>query len=181
MSHRKDSALRPKWQGEAGVRRCSTQATFKVTMTMYLENRGYELNFQRKNNGIYGLRTTGKPHGIKPEFEIIDSSAGKAIFGEINRQKAGGNAQERACKYMKPSMMSAIRESSNQSNSIVRFWWIFAEGIAANDNYRQEISCWFKGFEANITFWPRVDDYKVITDHFEKYIRPMVSACSQPT
>lgn len=177
MSPRKDLARRPKWQGEAGVRGRSAQETFKVIMTMHLENQGYELNFQpKKLSRIYGLRTTGRPHGIRPEFEIIDSSTGKAVFGEIKRQKAGGNAHERACKYMMPSMMSVIRESSNQSNNIVPFWWIFAEGIAEDDNYRQEISFWFKGFEANITFWPRVDDYKVITDHFEKYIRPMVSA-----
>lgn len=181
MSPRKSLSERAKWQGEAGVRGRSAQEIFSVIMSMHLENQKYELITQpRKLNSIYGKRTTGRPHGIKPEFEIIDVSSGKAIFGEIKRQKAGGNAHERACKYMMPSMMRAIRESSNQPDHVVPFWWIFAEGIALDKNYRQEISFWFKGFEANVTFWPKVDDHTVIIEHFEKHIRPILSNSSKP-
>ncbi len=175
MANSKSLSERSKWQGEAGARRRSAPETFKVIMSMYLEDEGFEFNFQpRKLSGIYGTRTSGRPHGIIPEFEIINLSSGKGVFGEIKRQKADGNAHERACKYMMPSILRAIREASNQSTKITPFWWIFSEGIARDKDYRQEISYWFKGFEENLTFWPKVDDHNVIIKHFEQHIRPML-------
>ena len=115
-----------------------------------------------------------RPHGIRPEFEIRNPANNKAVFVEIKRQKAEGNAHERACKYMMPGIVEAVRQAACQPKKVLPFWWIFTNGIARDEFYRQEISFWFKGYERNLLFWPQVHHHKDVVDHFERHIRPML-------
>lgn len=170
---------RAKWQGEAGAKGRSAEDIFTVVMKMHLKADKFELERQPSTlRGIYGDRGKpgGKmrPHGIIPEFEIRNPANNKAVFVEIKRQKAGGNAHERACKYMMPGIVKAVRQAACQPKSVLPFWWIFTNGIAKDEFYRQEISFWFQGYERNLLFWPQVRDPEDVVDHFEQHIRPML-------
>ena len=63
-----------------------------------------------------------RPHGISPEFEIRNPANNKAVFVEIKRQKAEGNAHERACKYMMPGIVEEVRQAACQPKNVLPFW-----------------------------------------------------------
>lgn len=170
---------RSKWQGEAGAKGRSAEDIFTVVMKMHLQNDNFELERQPSTlRGIYGERGKPggrmRPHGIIPEFEIRNPANNKAVFAEIKRQKAEGNAHERACKYMMPGIVKAVRQAACQPQGVLPFWWIFTNGIASDEFYRQEISFWFQGYERNLLFWPQVRDPECVVEHFEQHIRPML-------
>ncbi|MBC6437207.1 MAG: MunI family type II restriction endonuclease [Rhodobacteraceae bacterium] len=166
---------RGEWQGKANARGQSAEDIFTVIMKMYLKQSGFELIHKPKDlKGIYGVRTTGRPHSIIPEFMIRNPSNGRAVFVEIKRQKAAGNAHERACKYMMPGIMKAMQEVGNQPSNILPMWWIFTNGIAKDPNYRQEIAFWFRGIEGNMLLWEDVRDHETVTSHFDNVIKGML-------
>ena len=94
------------------------------------------------------------------------------MFVEIKRQRAAGNAHERACKYMMPGILDAMRQVGNQPADVMPMWWVFTNGIATDPRYVQEIMFWFRGIEPNVLLWG--DRRSDVTAHFDQFIRPML-------
>ena len=99
---------------------------------------------------------------------------GTAIYVEIKRQRAAGNAHERACKYFTPGIIHSGRTIARQPYSLLAFWWIFTNGVAEDARYIQEIMHWFRGVEAHVLLWQDRDPGLLI-DHFDTYILPLVT------
>ncbi len=98
---------------------------------------------------------------------------GRAIFVEIKRQRAAGNAHERACKYFTPGIVASGRKIARQPPGVLPFWWVFTEGVAKDDRYVREIMHWFQGVEPHVLLWePR--RARTLANHFDTYILPLI-------
>lgn len=166
---------RDNWQGEASERGRKAEDVFDEIIRHHLRGSAIEADFQPMDlAGVYGTRRSGRPHGLRPECAIRNTRTGRTVFVEIKRQRAAGNAHERACKYLAPGILAAMREVGRQPANVVPMWWIFTNGIARDPDYRQEISFWFRGLEPNLLLWDDLDDHAMLINHFEASIRPML-------
>lgn len=172
-------ANRANWQKLSAARGLSAEDTFTVIMQMYLQDT--PITATHKPNdlaGIYGQRrgADGKwrKHGVRPEFAFHNTETGKAIYVEIKRQRAAGNAHERACKYLMPGIVASAQQIANQPDNVLPFWLIFTNGIASDPNYQREILHWFRGIEPHLLLWENVRDYDAVTGHFDECIRPLL-------
>ena len=169
---------RPNWQAKAAARAHGAEDVFHTILAMHLEKSEIETEHKPKDlKAIYGTRTKTSrlnPHGIHPEYVLRNNKTGKSIYVEIKRQRAAGNAHERACKYMMPGILLSTREIAKQPDDIIPFWWIFTNGIASDRYYAQEIMHWFKGIERYVLLWKDIRDRQPVIEHFEKYIRPLL-------
>lgn len=164
---------RANWQAEAGERGGRAEKIFYDIMSHYLVDSPFMGIVKPQDlKGIYGKRN-GR-HGIVPEYILRNPNTGKAVFVEIKRQRAAGNAHERACKFMMPGILNSMREISSQPTSVIPFWWIFANGIAIDPYYRQEIMHWFQGIEGHVLLWPDMIDYNPVINHFEEHIQGLL-------
>ena len=70
-------------------------------MRRYVIGTDYEYESKPQDlRDIYGSQPLGRstgPHGIKPDGVIRNGATGRAVYIEIKRQRAAGNAHERAC------------------------------------------------------------------------------------
>jgi hypothetical protein len=154
---------------------------FHAIMQFYLRGQGFERVKKPPDlKGIYGQRTTGNPHGIRPEYAVRHKASGRTIFVEIKRQRASGNAHERACKYFAPGIVESSRQIARLPEGTFPFWLIFTNGIATDPNYRREITHWFRGFEGHLLLWPSVDHHDALIDHFDTHIRPILEGSPNP-
>ena len=122
--------------------------------------------------GIYGAKY-GR-HGIAPDYVFRHRETDRAVFVELKRQRAKGNAHERACKFMMPGILNSIRQIGNQPRGVIPVWWIFADEIASDPRYKREILHWFQGIEAHVLLWENITDYRPVVDHFEEHIQPLL-------
>ena len=170
---------RDNWQNESSARGKEAENAFREFMGMHLEQQSMlTVEYNPKDlHGIYGEKMSGNkmnPHGIRPDYMIRNKETGQAIFVEIKRQRAAGNAHERACKYMMPGILASAREIAGQPESTIPFWWVFTNGIARDKYYRQEINHWFQGMEGHLLLWQDIGERKPVIEHFEKHIRPLL-------
>lgn len=168
-----------RWHGKAQGRGKRAESMFLRAMAAHADDCGLVLEDKpRTLKEIYGKRKGRdgrmRPHGIVPECEIRNPENGKRIFVEVKRQYANGNAHERACRYMMPGVLDAMREAARQPKSVVPCWWIFTNGLAKDVHYRRAISLWFSGMERNMLFWPNMRESKVVIDHFDRHILPLL-------
>ncbi len=94
------------------------------------------------------------------------------MFVEIKRQNPRGNAHERACKYMMPGILNAMRQAGNQPDCAIPMWWVFTNGVATDPRYKREIKFWFQGIERHVLLWS--DRRADVTEHFDRFIRPLL-------
>ena len=171
---------RANWQSLSAARGTGAEDAFTVIMQMHLEGTGLVSTHKPRDlMGIYGERTDKngrtRPHGIRPEFAVRSTETGKAIYVEIKRQRASGNAHERACKYLMPGIVHSAQTVANQPANVLPFWLIFTNGIARSDAYRQEIMHWFRGIEPHVLLWENVRDHGAVTAHLDAHIRPLLA------
>lgn len=173
---RKNLEGRANWQGKAVARGQSAEDIFSVIMDMHLAGSNIEaVHKPRDLKGLYGYQPSGnRKHGIEPEFMLKNRDNNKKIYVEMKRQRAGGNAHERACKYFMPGMVKSIQADANQPSDVYPVWVIFSNGIANSPRYQQEIMHWFKGLEHHVFLWKSLRDHKAIIKHFDSYIRPLL-------
>lgn len=178
---RKHLEDRAKWQDISAARGKAPEETLRSIMSIYLARcADGDMEYVHKPRdlcGIYGTlksKNGVRQHGIKPDGMIVNRANGRRVFVEMKRQRAKGNAHERACKYMMPGIVASMREHSGHAEPIIPMWWIFTGGIAENPKYRQEIGHWFKGMETQPLFWPDWSDAKTLIAHFEEYIKGML-------
>lgn len=167
---------RANWQAFAGARGRKAEELFENIMTEYLSDTNIETTSKPKDlRGIYGThQASGRPHGIIPEYGFHNLDNDKRVYVEVKRQKAEGNAHERACKYWMPGIVASIQDVANQPKTLVPVWFVFTNGITTDSKYVQEISHWFKGHEANFILWEDMLDRDALVDHFEAHIMPML-------
>ena len=169
-------AERANWQRPGLERASKAEVVFDIAMSEYLSDEPSIICKKKPKalKGIYGVSDSGQPHGIVPDFELHDTKTGKSIFVEVKRQRAAGNAHERACKYFTPGIMSSARGIGNQPKDIFPFWLIFTNGIANDHRYVSEISHWFLGYERHLLLWSDWKDLEVLLTHFEEHIRSLL-------
>lgn len=112
-------ANRANWQKLSAARGLSAEDTFTVIMQMHLADTSLVATHKPKDlAGLYGHRRGRdgrlRPHGARPEFTVRNSETDKAIYVEIKRQRASGNAHERACKYLMPGIVASAQAIANQ-------------------------------------------------------------------
>ena len=172
---REHLSKRAKWQGLSLARGAGAEDVFGAVMEMHLRDSHIEATRKPKDlKGIYGESVKGNPHGIEPEYALHNTRNGKRIYVEMKRQQDAGNTHERACKYFMPGIVESMRVIAKQPPPIVPVWCVFSNGIARSPRYRQEISHWFKGYEAHFLLWKKLQDYQAIVDHFENHIKPLL-------
>jgi len=167
---------RDNWQADGAQRAHEAETFFDAIMQNYLLGSEFEYAYHPTDlNAIYGVQPNGMcPHGIVPEYVIRHRGTQRAVYVEIKRQRAAGNAHERACKYFAPGIIASARVIAKQPDSVIPFWWIFTNGIASDPRYVQEITHWFRGVEANLLLWRDIRTFEPVVDHFERYIAPML-------
>lgn len=172
----KHLSSRDKWQSLSTSSGQSAEDVFSVIMEKHLENSNIEYIYKPDSlRGIYGIHSkSGRPHGIQPEACFCNKDNGKKIYAEIKKQKAEGNAHERACKYFSPGLVKSIQKIANQPNEIFPMWMIFSGGISTHPRYQQEIKHWFGNKKNHLFLWQNLRDYKSLTNHFDTYIRNLM-------
>ena len=171
-------AARGNWQERASERGQTGERSFEAVMRAHLEGAPFEVVARPADlAGIYGTRTDTsgreRPHGIRPDYAIRGGASGRTVYVEIKRQRATGNAHERACKYLTPGILSAMREIGRHPPDAIPVWCVFTNGIATDPRYRAEIMFWFSGIEGNVLLWDGGDP-AALTEHFERYVKPML-------
>lgn len=163
------------WQDQASQRGGKAEGVFDAILRSHLDPSEWILQKKPSDlGGIYGYHESGRPHGIKPDYLIRHSETGRSIFVEIKRQRAFGNAHERACKYFAPGILESAREIAGLSGSHLPFWWIFTNGIATDAKYVREITHWFSGIQDHLLLWQSFPEAAEVIAHFERSIRPML-------
>ncbi|MYB17845.1 MAG: hypothetical protein F4Y16_02465 [Holophagales bacterium] len=166
---------RDKWQDEAALRGLGAETQFHEVLSRHLSTRGVGVTLAPRPGdlrGIYGVHASGRPHGIRPDAAIYGPKK-RAIYVEMKRQRAAGNAHERACKYFTPGILRSGRKIAKQPEEVIPFWWIFTNGIAEDDRYVREITHWFEGAERHVLLWqPRSS--ALLISHFERNILPLL-------
>ena len=164
---------RNNWQAEAAERGGRAETIFHAIMQHYLIGMPFAGKLKpRELRGIY--RRGNGLHGIAPDYVLRHQKTSKAVFVEIKRQRAAGNAHERACKFMMPGILNSARHIARQPVNVIPFWWIFSNGIASDPRYKREIMHWFQGIESHVLLWEDITDYTPVIDHFEQYIQPLL-------
>lgn len=165
---------RDKWQDEAGERGMSAEKWFHEVLSAHVEALdGVTVEPRPKDlAGIYGTHASGRPHGVMPDSAVRGPS-GKAVFVEIKRQRAAGNAHERACKYFTPGIIHSGRRIARQPDGVLPFWWVFTNGVAEDERYVREIMHWFRGVEPHVLLWEPRDPRSLIA-HFDEHILDLV-------
>lgn len=163
------------WQDEASSRGEKAEEVFDRAIRQHLTRDRWVLQTKPTDlRGIYGLHESGRPHGIQPDYMIRHPETGRAIYVEIKRQRAKGNAHERACKYFAPGIIQSAREIARIPDDRMPFWWIFTDGIAEDARYVREIEHWFAGIREHLLLWKSFPDGFEVIRHFDEHIRPML-------
>ena len=171
-------SARDNWQNYAADRGSEAERRFRDVLSACLQGSDLVGTDQPDDlAGIYGRNTWAdgnRGHGVKPEFVIRNQRTGKAVFVEVKRQRAAGNAHERACKFMMPGILESARKIAKQPKKAIPFWWVFTNGIAQHPRYRQEILHWFRGIEGHVFLWEDLKDEKALLRHFKQHIKPLL-------
>lgn len=161
---------RDNWQEEAGERGRTDEDKFFNCLRDYFVGAPYSIENQPKDLArIYGSR------GIKPDHVIRNSQTGRSIFVEVKRQRAAGNAHERACKFFTPGIVNAGRRIGNIRQKDFPYWMVFTNGIASDEKYREEINFWFESVQGALLLWTDIANCNLVIAHFEKHIKPILS------
>ena len=161
---------RDNWQDDANRRGQTAELEFSDVMRDHLAGTSFSIEDKpRELATIYG-----RNRGIHPDHALRNRDTNKSIYVEIKRQRARGNAHERACKYMMPGILLSSRRHAKQPNDVIPVWWVFTGGIATNDRYRREIMHWFLGVEHHVLLWKDRSEASHVTDHFDRHIRQLL-------
>lgn len=114
--------------------------------------------------------------GAVPDLAVRNTARDRTVWLEIKRQKAEGNAHERACKYFAPGL---VRRAEKLANVERPFYFVFAGGIVdtpgKSDKFHAEIETWFDapGWEDHVLKWVKHDPV-ALCQWFEQSIRPVL-------
>ncbi|MDA7981200.1 MAG: MunI family type II restriction endonuclease [Alphaproteobacteria bacterium] len=169
-------SARDNWQQEAADRGDEPEAIVYHIFERYFRDSPYEITRRPKDlKGIYG-----NDRGIQPDHSIKNLRTERTVFLEVKRQRARGNAHERACKYFTPGIVHAGRQAGNLGDDVFPFWLIFTNGIATDERYVREISFWFGEQRKDaLTLWRDLAEKEPLITHFERYIVPKLGGAKR--
>ena len=103
-----------RWRSESAAQDRIEEDTFLTIMNQHLRSTVFTIEHMPLDLAeIYGSHGQNQRHGIRPKFKIRNRTTNKSVFVELKRQKAGGNAHERACKYFMPGIIESARKIAN--------------------------------------------------------------------
>jgi hypothetical protein len=103
-------------------------------------------------------RIYGK-HGIIPDLCIINKENNCRIFIEKKTGNNGGNAHERAYKYLSPSLKEKVK--ANFKTPSEPFFFVFSGKTFDDYKYKEEISCLLAHIPNNYVILNDVDSTKI--------------------
>ena len=163
------------WQNEAGGSFSGEQ--FYTMMVAHLQPSPLRIIRDPSSlRGIYGhYEVSGSPHGIRPQYEIVNEKSGKRVWVEFRRQGPRGNAHERICKFFMPGIIESARIIGNHGPGVIPFWFVFTDALATEERYIREIGHWFQKYERHVLLWENDQNHYVMLNHFHQNIEPMFS------
>ena len=168
-------AARENWQREANQRGAASEAGFYAVMSSAFESlpglSGYRV--EKKPQRLKRLFGDGQ-WGVAPDAAVTSQETGRTVFVEVKRQRAAGNAHERACKYFAPGLVAAARSRGNVHKDDFPFFMVFTNGLATSEKYRSEIAFWFSTPEVENHFLLWGGKAEELLDFFLDKIRPVV-------
>ena len=102
---------RDKWQDLANKRGSVTESEFSKNLKMLLPKHFTVIHKPNKNI-IYSNNK-----GVELDTLVINNNTNKGVYFEIKSGENGGNAHERACKFLSP-IANAIKESVEKTTNI---------------------------------------------------------------
>tara|TARA_R110000803_G_scaffold54817_2_gene111632 strand:- start:169 stop:651 length:483 start_codon:yes stop_codon:yes gene_type:complete len=121
---------RENWQLDTRVRSDYDENTFSQAIERHLPS-NYAVDPKPKKLVVY---SEGK--GVKLDCKITNSTTGKSIFIENKTGNNGGNAHERAYKFLsKPLQKKIIKEHNTVSSP---FFWVFSGETFQGQKYIDE-------------------------------------------
>jgi len=89
------------------------------------------------------LKIYNGDHGIIPDSKITNTKTGKCLFVEKKTGNNGGNAHERAYKFLSRPLQKKV---SKEFNAISKpFFTVFSGATFQKDKYKNEISLLLEG------------------------------------
>lgn len=163
---RDELSRRANWQEKASISGSGRdEVAFKVLQTYLRGQVDYEVVIKPKHlSRIYGK------WGIIPDFAITYIPSRRVAFIESKRQKEGGNAHERVCKYLAPGIQTRC---ANIARLDKPFFFIFMDGLAKDPKKITEIEAWFDadGWRDRYLFWKDKREIDAIIGWFNSNIR----------
>lgn len=98
----------------------------------------------------------GGKFGIIPDLCIKNKSNGKMIFLEKKTGEKGGNAHERAYKYLSPALIQKVQEDFNVTHP--PFLFVFSGKTFKDEKYTKEISFMLSHIPDNFIIWDGSDE-----------------------
>ena len=100
-------------------------------------------------------------HGVVPDLMIKNTSNGKCLFIEKKAGNNGGNAHERAYKYLSPVLQQAAKKKCKTADN--PFVFVFSGKTFFKEKYQQEINMILGHIPNNYLIWDgsqeQVDNY----------------------
>lgn len=90
-------------------------------------------------------------HGVVPDLMIINTENGKCLFIEKKAGNNGGNAHERAYKYLSPVLREATKKKFKTVDN--PFVFVFSGKTFFKEKYQQEINMILGHIPNNYLIW----------------------------
>ena len=122
---------RENWQRDTRVRSDCDEYSFSQAIQQHLPP-NYTIVPKPKKLVIYS-----EGRGVELDCKITNTTTGKSIFIENKTGDNGGNAHERAYKFLsKPLQKKVIKEHNTVDNP---FFWVFSGETFQGQKYKDEI------------------------------------------
>jgi len=167
---REHLSKRGNWQAKAGIGAQGREETTKKILSTYLMRSSVYSVIERPKHlkKIYGGMW-----GIEPDFAIENKKTRKMAFFETKRQGKGGNAHERACKYLAPGVLRICGKIAGFANP---FFFVFMNGLTLDPKKRMEIETWFDapGYKDRFILW-KDRSHETLIKYFEDVVSKYLS------
>lgn len=168
-------SLRDNWQAEANQRGRTSESKFDDVMSQIFATEGFDHYVLHRK--VRHLKRLYGPHnrwGVVPDSAVENTRTNRTVFVEVKRQRAAGNAHERACKFFAPGLVTKAQEVGNIRPEHYPFFWIFTNGMVESEKYRSEISFWFNSpkSKSHYFLWDKMP--LQLLDFFQNNMRPVL-------
>lgn len=120
------------WVSEARIVGNNGESSLEQYLTSFLPSHYCIISKPKDLKNIYGQ------HGIIPDLAIINTTNNKRIYIEKKTGNNGGNAHERAYKYLSPSLKAKVKHFYNVPDE--PFVFVFSGDTFKKKKYVEEIS-----------------------------------------
>lgn len=108
--------------------------------------------------------------GCIPDFKLQHIASGKSVFLECKNQNDAGNAHERACKYVSPSLVSFVQKKLGVNYH--PFGYVFTGGMVEHRKYILELQILFGFAKEHLFLWKAGRPKEPLIEWLETVILP---------